>query len=53
MGLTYYLLPLLLAYVIFRAISHYRAGRKHFFIATVFIACILLFEIIKSIIDAL
>ena len=42
----FYLLPFLLAYLVFRAVSHYRAGRKHFFLFTVFFSCIILYEIV-------
>jgi positive regulator of sigma E activity len=46
MSPLYYLLPPLLVYIIWRAYSHYKAGRTQFFIVTCFVGAVVAFEIV-------
>lgn len=45
MSPLFFFLPILLCYLVFRAVSHYRAKRTQFFLLTVFISCIIAYEI--------
>lgn len=45
MNPVYYFLPVLLAYIVWRAVSHFRAKRIQFFIVTCFIGAIVAYEI--------
>lgn len=42
----FYLLPVFLAYLVFRSVKHYRAGRRQFFLLTLFLSCIIFYEIL-------
>lgn len=43
------LMSLFLAYAVFRAVVYFRSKRPHFGIAVVFVACIVLYEMVRVI----
>ncbi|MEM1355492.1 MAG: hypothetical protein AAGC44_08480 [Planctomycetota bacterium] len=46
MSPLYFALPVLLAYIVWRAYAHWKAGRKQFFIVTCFIGAVVAFEVV-------